>query len=597
MNSENIIKVVRRGRGGEDDIAVAIDCGKKFLPSGYKFDEQRGLFQDDRLISNFLFYPKEIIEEISVPEMKANTIVLLDFVVAGTSGVVLQSVTFDLKQLLRADFQVEVDSRLCLEADFKESEKSIRQLLRCMISKKTPVCKYQLTRLGWFCVNGIRGYNAGSKIIGELENLNVTVSPDLMRYDLQALQVEDSSAQRKIGAYLKDYFELYPGKSPLVFSYLVLGLLRSLFNEAGLAPKFCMFLVGENQSFKTTVATYGCALYNRLDDVETHLHNLTGSEARLMQILEQEKDSVAIIDDLNRSDSLSNERMQERKISNLIRVSANNIGRENMLHQYEINAQVMFCGEYALKNASTNNRLIVINFERGDISKDKLTSFERNAGLQGVFVEDFLKWCTERYDSVMKMIKYRHERFRSERDGEMCYQERLATNYHFLELAYGIAYDYFKDRGIEVGINQKQFCVMLENNMEAQIEQLEMDGKEREDYVMMTYYTLYMEECERVFKKKPKNNIWWGRIYYNKGKDLMCIPSSELSNLVECYSGKSVGASAIANQFEMLGLLERDENKQGCRTKKVFGKRSYCIRYGEWTEYVQENYTQQGTRC
>ena len=45
--------------------------------------------------------------------------------------------------------------------------------------------------------------------------------------------------------------------------------------------------------------------------------------------------------------------------------------------------------------------------------------------------------------------------------------------------------------------------------------------------------------------------------------------------------------STVMNDFEAAGLLNMDNSKQRCRTKKIAGKRCYVITFSRWEEYVK----------
>ena len=584
-----------RGLGRETkqlgEISYVLKRGIKLLPADMEFDKSRGLLYNNRLIANSLLFVDAVREEIQIPSQEKAVFVEVIAIVAPDMEMYSQDIPFDA--LKSYDFQQELCPRIYIEYGCKDTKVTLYNLLCQQIANVTPTKRYVLTQLGWFCIDGIRGYNAGDSIIGNMGEMDVKSSEQLCKYKLQLPEPISKSGCQVLTSYINQYLHLYEGKTPLVFAYLILGVLRSHFEEAGVAIKFCMFLLGKNQSYKTTIASYGCSIYNRLDDVETHIHNLTGTEAFLMQVLDQEKDMVAIIDDLNKSDSMSVERRQEEKISNLVRAAANNVGRKTMKNNYDINAQVLFCGEYALKNMSTNNRMVVLEFEQDGISKEALTRFEQEAGYLGMFVKEFILWCIDNHDRIIQKIRDEFLAFRTTTSAEASYQERLTTNYKLLDIAFSIAHEYFADNFYRIDIDYRKFATMLENAMLNQIELLELDGKKEEDYVMQVFTVVEDNWNEYVFSKKPSVNCWRKKICYDKKHDCICIPGEALlTELVEQYSGRSVAAHKIINQFESLGLLVKDNNKQRSRTKKVYGKRAYWIKYTEWRNYVQETYTE-----
>lgn len=550
-----------------------------------------GVYLDNMKISNALIFPEMIINLHSSEESMTEKIIRLCIILP--NDVVIRC-EIEYNALKSIDYQYEIDSRICLSyaLDSKEVNRLIFKMIQRMLPEIITKERVVLEKLGWYSYNGRHLYCIGNGFIGSSGNdVEVCCSDEVRCYRLEYKECPDNLRGQMITGLITSYINLYEGKSVILLLYLIVGLLRSVYHEAGLTIKFCAMIVGENQTYKTTIASYGTSIYNRITDVEDGIHNLTSSKIKLMQQLEIEKDKVCIIDDMNKSDLKSIERKQTGMVSDLIRMAANNIGRSTMNYDNSINAQVLFCGEYALSNESTNNRLVLIPFYKDEIDKEKLSEFEKKSEYLGLFVEDFISWAVQNYEIIIMKLKSYKDSFYSARKGVKQYQERLQYNYFVLGTAFNVLQMFFGDRNIIIAsFNIHKIKGWLENAMQSQIEYLEMDGKQEVDYIKELYVALEDNYSEYVFKKAGINE-WIGKICYDKKEDLMCIPGDVMSKMIEDRTGQGATAYTIANQFIEHGLLSIDNNKNGSRTKKVLRKRAYCIWYTDWQNYVKENYT------
>ena len=488
-----------------------------------------------------------------------------------------------LDDLKHVDFQLDVDSRCYVED--KQTRECLIDFIMYQLSRIDDdqiQNIYSLDKLGYAYINGMVVYNAGSRIIGA-KGIKVISDASLKKYSL----VKDRSIpSEKLNARINQMIQLNDGITPILFSYLILALLREPFHKAGVPIRFCMYLLGESQSFKTTLATYYCSIYNRDTDVECWLHNLTATETALMSILDKEKDCISIIDDLNKSDSKSQERLQEAKISALIRVAANDVGKETIRNQKEVNSQVLFCGEYPLKNISTNNRLIVLFLKQGMIDSKKLLKVEEKPVFLSTFADSFIQWVLKNYERVCDDIRCSYEDFIQNRANDPGYQERLNRSAGILSVAYQIFLNYCKDNSWNVYLSKEQYEMILVNVIRDQIEYLQLDAPEEEDCIAKLYEALrYEMNADNVINTRP-NYCWENLIYHNTGNDCIYIPGSKLDEMICDFCCKK-SKLELVNSFEKVGILCVDRNKNHTRTKKLAGKRCYVFRYDIWTEYVK----------
>lgn len=489
-----------------------------------------------------------------------------------------------LRQLNAFDIQNDLDFR-CYAFPGK-TQPLIQNLIRGLAAEKEATEVYVANTLGFLHYNGKVAYNAGSRLIGDLG-----VEVELKTKGYRFLPPANVSNEQ-LAAHIKSIIQLEPSVTAPIFAYSVLGILRDLFRTAGVPIHFCMYLVGEQQAMKTTLATYLCSLYDRHEDVERHLHNLTATEIKLHEVLNLEKDMVSIIDDLNLDDSKRKEREQEAKISGLIRAAANGVGRETMRDQKSINAQPLFCGEYLLKNTSTNNRLLIVHLEQGQINKEKLLEIQKDANLLTAFAEQFISWILDNYKSLCDFIAKQYTSILELRAGGIFYQERLNRSAAVLSLAYGVFLQFCKSKGWNVGLTASEFSIIMENLLEHQIEDLNLEGKDKPDYVIELFQLLRFEQDHGLVRDgRPKKAIWKADIYYDDDSGRVYILSEKMLKMCQGIGKKYGGNNLLHDLLDALErdrILIKDNCKNGTRSKKEGGRRCYVLDYNRWLQYMEE---------
>lgn len=548
------------------------------LPNGYKFDSS-GLSVDGEKVANYLPVVSKV--ERCVIGDKVETYITLSAVL--DDGSKLKSISIPLRSLDYFNAQDDLDYR-CYNYS-KKARSLIQDLIRYLAAQRNAVEVYLAEKLGFLHYGDRVAYNAGNRLIGDL---GVEVELRTRGYNFNP---PADVTNEQLGAYVKSIIQLNSPISAPIFAYFILGILRDLFREAGVPIKFCMFLFGQQQSMKTTLATFLCALYDRDVDVEHHVHNLTATEVKLHEILSIEKDMVSIVDDLNLDDSRHKEREQEAKISGLIRAAANGVGRETMRDQKSINAQPLFCGEYLLRNVSTNNRLLILHLEQGMIDKEKLYEIQKDANLLTAFAEQFIVWLLDNYQAVCQFIQTQYDSFMKLRTGGIFYQERLNRSGAVMSIAYGIFLKFCKVKGWNVGVTANDFNVIIENTLEHQIEILNLEGKKEPDYIVELFQLYKDEEYLGTVREGRPKRIWKGTIYHDEDSERVYIRNDRMNELSQKISKKlnlPVTLRDLLNALDKERIIIKDNNRNRARAKTEAKQRCYVLNYTRLQDYVQE---------
>ena len=558
---------------------ILTDVTKKvFLPTHFSISEDGSLLYGEEPIANGYGEVRQVTETKS-SSGKQVTNITINFVVGNET----KEVEISQAQLLNVKSPELLFSRLYLESPRKKTLELFKQTLMYQVANTEPVVKYKIDQLGFSkLANGERIYAMGNKVLGKTSCM-VCYEDSLMDYKLQYTPLSDAD----FAEGLKRYLTLQPDVAPVMLAYLTLALSRQAFLDAGLLPKFSLFITGVHQSFKTTLSALYFNIYNRHEDIEACLHNLTSTEMSLVRTLTRQKDSPTIVDDLNRSDSRITEKRQEKAASMLIRVAANNVARESMHESFEPKTQLVICGEYTLKNPSTNNRIILLEFEKNMFEKSKITDLQKRQDVIPMFAEHYIKWLLENYDCKVKYIKERSDEYKDSRAEDDTYQERLNMSANILKLAFDLFLEFCKyKRWSQFSDFKPKFNVAVNNVITNQIEALELDENDTIDFVAEAYISIMHRGDFSTGKGKP--SLWEKQIYISKAHDTVYVPGRILTDAVNIQLGKEYECATIANAFDMAGLLLKDNSKKGYRCKKAGGKRCYHIKLTAWEDYIAE---------
>lgn len=549
------------------------------LPNGYKFDAS-GLRVNGVKITNYLPVVSKV--KKCVLGDKIETYIILSAVL--DNGSKLPEINIPLRSLDYLNFQDDLDHQ-CYNYT-KKSRSLICDLIRYFVAQMSAVEVYQAETLGFIHYNGRVAFNAGNRLIGDL---GVEVELRTKGYNFNP---PADVTNEQLGVYVKSIIQLNPSVTAPIFAYFVLGILRDLYRQAGVPIRFCLFLFGAQQSLKTTLATYLCSFYDRDVDVEQHVHNLTASEARLHEILNIEKDSVAILDDLNLDDSRRKELEQERTISGLIRASANGVGKETVRDQKRINAQPLFCGEYLLKNGSTNSRLLILHLEQGQINKEKLYEIQKDANLLTAFAEQLIVWLLDNYQELCQFIQTQYNSFMQLRAGSIFYQERLNRSGAVMSIAYAVFLQFCKVKGWDVGLTAREFNDIIKNVLENQIEYLNLDGTDEPDHVIELYRLFRSEQyLGTVLDGRPKGLVWRSAIYYDEEKDRVYIKNDKMRQMLEDISKKfkrEVSIHELLDALDREDILIKDKNKNRTRSRTEAKHRCFVLDFAKLEQYVED---------
>lgn len=547
------------------------------IPKNYKVDDQGQLFYEDKCVSiGFAIVEKYII----VKKISGKEVGFIKVKFYFHNSEYLQE--YSIEEFEKTKFH-EVPA-LFLEHPRSVSLELFKQFIRYQIVWMKPIVSYEISHLGYAMINGKRVYCFGNKVLGATD-LDIRIADEIKGYELQYHRVDAHALARGLDKFLN----VNPAVSLAMISYLVLGLSRQVFFDADVPVKFVMFVVGEQQSFKTTLASLFFNLYNRQDNIETHLQNYSSSTPKLVQVLDQFKDTTLVFDDMNESNSSSVKRRQEEAVASLIQMAANNIGKKTTRNAYKVAGQLVFCGEYMLTNPSTVNRTILLQFTQDMFDCRKVEELEAYADTIPQFAEEYVSWILKNYDSVKEYIRQRYGIFMNELSENNTDQKRIVTSANILRIAFELFMNFCEYQGWQNLLTYKDvFSLHLTNLICKQVDVYQLAQKEKPDICCELYFSIHERYFNDLPEKAPKKNFV-PPVYYDERNELVYIRGEAATEFIHLRTGEIVPYLEIFREFDKLNLLisYRSKDKSRSINAPKTKHRYYCIRYMDWREYVK----------
>ena len=230
-----------------------------------------------------------------------------------------------------------------------------------------------------------------------------------------------------------------------------IGLLYTLFEEAGFRPQFALYLVGTTGSLKTALSK---AIFGIFCNVSDENHTFSDTPTSIEKYLGSLKDEVGIVDDLELGDDAIEENRQKSIFNNILRFVGDTKGknRSNPALQ-DIKGQaphglVAMTGEQTLGKQSTRLRMVELEVTKGTILGERLTPFQLNPALWSSVCAAFLQFVETNYVDIFDYIRRTTDPLRRE------YQDR----FHHLRtidqlIAFKLVVDIIKEFWLKAGIS------------------------------------------------------------------------------------------------------------------------------------------------
>ncbi len=267
------------------------------------------------------------------------------------------------------------------------------------------------THAGWQRIDGKMVYIHKSQC---LQNARVSTELNLLSNNCFRNNLEEIY-RKAINLYDMD------GTAAILVAYSLMGVSYRLFNEAGYAPHFLLFINGKTGSFKTAISK---VLYMQLVDDEHREYprridadTVTSFERALV---ESGKDTVTLYDDYAPAKNLQDQRILDSKLEVIIRMigdgstkSRSNVALEDKKGE-GVKGAVVLTGELRGKGLSSNLRCLYCGIEKERVNKENLSWLQRNKCAYTTFIQHYIYFLSQVWETAIKRIRSLYEERRAQ---------------------------------------------------------------------------------------------------------------------------------------------------------------------------------------
>lgn len=201
--------------------------------------------------------------------------------------------------------------------------------------------------------------------------------------------------------------------------YSFLGVTYKLFDEAGFAPHFLLFLTGKTGSFKTTIAKL---LFTQLTD-ENHREFPRRIDADTIVSFERAlvlagTDTVTLIDDYAPAKTKQSASEMANKLESIVRMIGDGSTKSRSNASLEdcrgegVKGVVALTGELQGRGLSSNLRCLYCEIEREKVNIEAVTWFQQNEDYYCTLIQHFVFFLSKKWDDIVDYIKNHFDKYR-----------------------------------------------------------------------------------------------------------------------------------------------------------------------------------------
>ena len=283
------------------------------------------------------------------------------------------------------------------------------------------------------------------------------------------------------------------------------------------------------------------------------------------------KDSLIVIDDLNRTVSSRIRNSNEAKLCDFIQMNQSSGNCHYKDIEVKLDNIAIVTAEYVIKNNSTINRCLLVQLENA-FDSDELTLLKKEHGKYIAFLKDFILWLCRNYEKISDESAY----YKSKNDNSNIGNEnsgklkRIMRTYQILCITLDIFKRYLKEQHDLTDEHIKDLSNICKTSIENCINDtidhcLTDDNKIGREFINEILLGIYQEdivsadfaEYSKEAKKARKNKYLQRYVFYFDGSYL-CVEADILTNWLKTRLELEVVPSKqkVSAQLRYYGLLK-----------------------------------------
>lgn len=306
--------------------------------------------------------------------------------------------------------------------------KFISSVVKLSIFSQTPFENYVIDQ-------GLMAMPSGKKVFGlGKEILNAAEDDPVISNSTIRLKKSDNSGE--FVSYLDNLINSESFPSAAFIASLV-SYVKPIFENELDKYGFTIYIYSESGFGKTEFAKLLADIFEEQDNIVS----LSSDKYALKKICRL-KDTLIVIDDLNRTSSSRIKNANEAKVCDFIQMNQGGGSCYYKDVKVKLNHIAVITAEYVIKNDSTINRCLLIQLERA-FDSTELTTLKKYHGKYIAFLKDFILWLCQNYKRIANEASYykkKNIKSDSAYEGKYIGVKRIMRTYQIL----GITLDIFK---------------------------------------------------------------------------------------------------------------------------------------------------------
>lgn len=523
----------------------------------------------DKPIGNFTLDDIRAVNVITETE----TISSIKFKLKFDSGTISEYITRPLDGLEKLDWYL-LHPHLKLYQKISAAQQNLVNLIRSALPNAPQEIHYQVKNLGTHIIEDAPIFNTGGDIVSSspiFKNCtNLLVVPQGYNLDID-LNINESEA----AAEMMKVVSLSPDIGRVIFSHLLLYIMRKAYEDAVIAPCCSLFLYGGSGQFKTTYSTFLTQIYNRSKGI-IRPDRLNASIPAAIELVYQKSDCVVVLDDLCPRDSKKNMAQQEETLLEIARVIADGTRPARIRGGHAIprkeppSCGVLFTGEYLIGTGSDAARLLPINLTT-PIDEVKLRECQAKPLVVSTFFHYYIKWYIENYSTIQDSLKNWWKKYTHT---DLGVHRRLQETHFFLNTANKIFLQYCMEKSLTSSDKASIHCYYFENLLNSLVNAQDIrvkqgiNSKSPNIDLFELLCTLYKNGDFRVAKNRKRFDSapskYDGLIHNN----LLCFQSESLIKILK-RKGYPYSCTDISRSLRSRDALKLDSEGKNFKIGKT----------------------------
>ena len=266
---------------------------------------------------------------------------------------------------------------------------------------------------GWKCIDSRWCYVCDKGVIGKPEIRDVRTVSDL-KFVISATPLKETIPQfwgMENICRRKDI-------SRMLMLFSCMSVMTTLFEVSGFPIKTLLAVLGTTNTLKTSMSLVFTKIFNA-EEITSPEVTFSSTRAGIETFVAKYQDAVLLVDDFMPGDDRAKQAELNAKLELLCRLYGDRTSKKRMTAfstvknvEYPVRGCCLVTGEHMTGVVSSQTRIVCLNIEKGDVSKETLGFYQANPLILPTFLKGFIEFLTFNQNAIREAIKRNMSEYR-----------------------------------------------------------------------------------------------------------------------------------------------------------------------------------------